>query len=250
MSDDEKRSMTGAMAWDQIAAIAGRGDSQSQRQALVRLMATMEAIPCFDGQNLVDTDHPGMRYDSATDSYIQLTQSNIALATTWNPTSIETMVKAMTSYHDESGNHYGNVFEERDMELPTTNDLRTQASRMPQFHVWAGSNAIDNVQAEHRTWNNSASKFAGSYTYNKVDELPENRIVVCWLNNSSTLPGTPEGMMRPFLRKHDGVQIYTAENGAHLDNQRYRMSEINAHSDFGFGAHMWAGTYMIEQPPP
>lgn len=248
MSDREKKTLLGSQGWDQLAGLAGRGDAQAQRRTLIRLLATAESLECFDSQNLADTDHPGLRYDSATDTEITLTQSNLFLASTWNPATIETIVKAMTSYHDTGGNHYGNRFDERDSDLPSTHDLRTQAPKPSQFHVYAGSSAIDNIVAEARTWDNTSSKYAGSYSFDKLEELPANRFVVQWLNKKPMLPGVPTMADAPFIRKWDGTQVFVTADGESLVNRQHRLNFVDAHADHGFAPHWWARFAVGEEP--
>lgn len=247
MDDAEKKTLIGTQNWELVAGLAGRGDGTAQRQALARRLATAEADACFDGQNLADTDHPGLRYDSATDSYLPLVQSNLALATTFDDAALALAIARITGYHDQAGNHYGNKYALQ-ANLPPTNSRETQAPTPPQFHVYAGRTAITNVQALHQTIGADPSVYAGRYSYSKVEELPDKRWVIQWLNTAADMPGVPAGFVRPYLRKHDGVIVHVAANGEHLDNQRFRMSEINAHSDFGFGPMFWHLIYVGEEP--
>lgn len=242
-NDRELRNMLSSMQWRELIMSLGRGAAQAMRHVLLRLMATSTSLPCFDGQNLADTDHPGLVYDSATDTYTPVVQVNYAPATNFDDAGVKEMVMRMTSYYDTSGNHYGNKYAEHS-NLPSTNDIRTQPATAPQFHVWAGSDVIQDVKVLHRTISTNTSEYAGRFSYDKLDELPAKMWFVLWLNN----PTADMSRRRPFLCRQDGLQVYVAQNGEHLDNQRFRASELHAHADFGFAGFHWPSCYVGVKP--
>jgi hypothetical protein len=227
--------------WSLLMDGIGKGGSQKDRQLLIRSMAIAETLLCFDGQNLADTDHPGLIYDSATDSYTDVVQVNFAPATNFDDAGVKEMVGRMTSFHDTSGNSYGNEFAVQS-DQPPTDDIRTQAPTPPQFHVYAGTDVIDDVEELHRTINNT-SKFAGKFSYDKIEELPPKRWVVQWLNNPMA-----DTTFKPFIRRSDGLQVFVAERGEHLENMQTRTSQIHAHHDSGFAPFQWAPFYVGDKP--
>jgi hypothetical protein len=240
IKDPEKKTRFGDQGWMKFSASMGAGSGQKQRQLLIENIADAASLVCYDAQNLADTDHPGKKYDAATKTYSTLTQVNYAPGSAFNETNVALMKQRMTSYHDRYGNHFGNRFVE-DVNMPSTNDLRTQAAASAQFHVWAASNIIDSVIDLARTTDNT-SKFAGRFSYDKLEELPDGMWAVLWLN--TRLPaGTPPAETLPFLRRYDGTAVYNVAVGSET-YARHRRCEMHGHSDFGIAPYHWHRFYL------
>lgn len=221
----------------------GNAAGENERIQLLTAMEESDVLPCYDGQNLTDSAHPGAVVDLATQQLVPNTQINLSTTFPLSTTNLEIVKARMTAYRDSQGTHLGNRWAPTQRRLPPTGNRDTIAITEPQFHLYVARDLEATAETiQTQLGNDGNNRFAERFTYTVHDEFPAGHWFVYWLNNDE--PSAEKGA--PFLHKRAGVDIMTSLGFDHLHNQQHRSHEINAHAEVGFAAFHWHRFYKAE----